>query len=102
MTTPNRRQKIAKGIPKTITDTGPMFSLRTKLKAADPEIQNYVFALEKGNLKLQRQIAKHQAENVTLNNRVKVLEEDLEKKNDEEGGEITLKVPDRVHKKSPL
>lgn len=92
MTTPNRHQKIAKGISKTIIDSGPMLSLRTKPKSADPKIQKYVFALEKENLKLQRQIAKYQAENVTLNNRIKVLEEDLEKRNDGEGGEIILAV----------
>lgn len=50
--------------------------LSAKLKACDPEIQNYVIALEAENLKLQKQIAKHQAENVTLKNRVKVLEEE--------------------------
>jgi len=104
MTTLNRHQKIAKAVPKTITDTDPMSLLRTKLKAADPEIQSYVIALEKENLKLQRQIGKHQAENVTLNNRIKALEEDLEKKNDQGGEEIILnvvKAPHRVHKKSP-
>jgi hypothetical protein len=88
MTTPNRHQKITKGIPKTTIDIDPMSSLRMKLKAADPEIQNYVLALEKKNLKLQRQIGKHQAENVTLNNRIRVLEEDLKKRNETEGGEI--------------
>ena len=104
MTTPSRHHKITKGVPKTTIDIDPMSSLRTKLKAAVPEIQSYVLALEKANLKLQRRIAKHQAENVTLNNRIKVLEEDLEKKNDQEGGEIILNVqaPHRVDKKSPL
>ena len=47
--------------------------LSAKLKACDPEIQNYVIALDQENLKLQKQIAKHQAENVTLKNRIKVL-----------------------------
>jgi hypothetical protein len=105
MTTLNRHQKIAKAVPKTITDTDTMSSLRTKLRVADPKIQSYVIALEKENLKLQRQIGKHQAENVTLNNRIKALEEYFEKKKDQKGGEIILnvvKVPHRVHKKSPL
>ena len=104
MTTLNCHQNIAKAVPKTITDTDPMSSLKTKLKAADPKIQSYVLALENENLKLQRQIGKHQAENLTLNNRIKALEEDLEKKNDQEAGEIKLNVkdPHRVHKKSPL
>ena len=76
MTTPKRHPKIPNAIPKTIENADAMSSLRTKLKAADPEIQNYVTALETENLKLQRQIAKLQAENVTLNNRIKVLEEE--------------------------
>jgi len=56
------------------TDTSP--DLSVKLKACDSEIKNYVIALEQENLKLQKQIAKHQAENVTLKNRIKVLEEE--------------------------
>ena len=50
--------------------------LSAKLKACDPEIQNYVVALDQENLELQKQIAKHQAENVTLKNRIKVLEKE--------------------------
>jgi hypothetical protein len=53
----------------------PMPQLTAKLKACDPEIQNFIAALKTENLKLQRQIAKLQAEDVTLNNRIKVLEE---------------------------
>jgi hypothetical protein len=56
------------------TDASP--DLSTKLKACNHEIQNYVIALERENLKLQKQIAKHQAENVTFKNRIKVLEEE--------------------------
>ncbi len=51
-------------------------SLRIKLKAAAPEIKNYITALIKENLKLQKEIAKCQASNVTLNNRIKVLEKE--------------------------
>jgi len=50
--------------------------LSAKLKVCDPQIQNYIIALRKENLKLQKQIAKHQAENVTLKNRIKVLEKE--------------------------
>jgi len=50
--------------------------LSAKLKACDPEIQNYVIALDQENLKLQKQIAKHQAENVTLKNRIYLLEKE--------------------------
>ena len=66
--------KIIKTKKKTLQKTDSLSPLRTKLKACDPEIQNYVIALEKENLKLQKQIAKLQAENVTFNNRIKVLE----------------------------
>jgi predicted nuclease with TOPRIM domain len=53
-----------------------MPELTAKLKACDPEIQDFITALKTKNLKLQKQIAKLQAENVTLNNRIKVLEEE--------------------------
>lgn len=93
MTRPKSKQKISNAVTQTIKEVDPMSSLRTKLKAAEPEIQNYVTALEADNLKFQRQIAKFQVENVTLHNRIKVLEEEYPKKQ-----EITLNV---VHNKPP-
>jgi len=54
-----------------------MEPLRLKLKAADSEIQNYVTALDTENLRLQKHIAKLQADNVTLNNRITILLEDI-------------------------
>ena len=59
---------------KAINNTDPMSSLRTKLKAADPEIQHYTLALEEENLKLHKRIGKLQAENVSLNNRIAIAE----------------------------
>jgi hypothetical protein len=59
--------------PQAVNDTDPMVSLRKKLKVCDLEVQLYVDALEHENLKMQPLIAKLQAENMTLNNRVKVL-----------------------------
>jgi predicted nuclease with TOPRIM domain len=76
MTIPKRHPKRSNAISKTVKNADPLSSLRTKLKAAEPEIQNYVTALEAENLKLQKQIAKLQAENITLNNRIKTLEEE--------------------------
>jgi len=66
--------KITKAKPQASQEGDPLSTLRTKLKACDPEIKNYVLALEAENLKLQTKIAKLQAENVTLKNRIKVLE----------------------------
>lgn len=54
----------------------PFMELHTKLRASDPEIEKYVVALTAENLKLQLQISKLQAHNVTLNNRIKILDEE--------------------------
>lgn len=65
---------------KTATVTGMTKiheSLKSKLKFTDLEIQHYVRALEVENLKCIKKIAKLQAEKVTYNNRVKVLEKHL-------------------------
>jgi hypothetical protein len=80
MPTPKRKHKIIKAVSKTTKKSNSMSSLRSKLKAADPEIQKYITALEAENLKCARQVSKLQAENVTLNNRIKVLEEEYPKK----------------------
>ncbi len=64
---------IAKRISKTSKDVDPMISLRKKLKACDFEIQEYVKALTSENMKLQKQISQCLANNISLNNRVKVL-----------------------------
>ena len=66
-------KEVSKTKMQTFQEAHPMSSLRKKLKKCDSEIQNYVFALEMKNLKLQKQIANLQAENVTLNNRIKIL-----------------------------
>jgi peptidoglycan hydrolase CwlO-like protein len=57
-----------------------MSSLKKKLNAGEPEIQNYVRALEAKNFKLQEQVGELQAENTTLNNRIRVLLKQIEEK----------------------
>ncbi len=49
--------------PKRSNETDPLSSLRDKLKMADPEIQNYVVALEAENFKLTKEIAKFRGNN---------------------------------------
>jgi predicted MPP superfamily phosphohydrolase len=85
--------KINKSISQAPDKPNSMSSLRTKLKTADSEIQNYVIALEKENLKLQREIAKYQVQHVTLENRIKILEEENSK------GDIILHVHSPKDKK---
>jgi predicted nuclease with TOPRIM domain len=80
MITSKRNPKTTGTITKTIKKTDPLFTLKNKLKVCDPEVQNYVAALEKENLKCAKQLAKMQAEYVTLNNRIKVLEKEYPKK----------------------
>ena len=76
MSNPKSSKKPVNRALNTIDDTVPSASLTAKLKACDPEVQNYITALKAENLKLQQQIAKHQAHEVTQNNRIKVLEEE--------------------------
>ena len=49
--------------------------LSAKLKQCDPEVQNYVSAIEAENSKLQLKIAKLQAKNFSSENRIAALEE---------------------------
>ena len=65
---------------KIVEQPNPMETLRTKLKACDPEIQQFVEALEAENLKSAKKIAKLQAENVKLNGWITILEEDTNKR----------------------
>jgi len=51
--------------------------LEAKLNASDPDVQRYLSALIAENLKLQKQIAKCQAGQVTLNNRIVALEQEI-------------------------
>lgn len=82
---------------KALDETDPMSSLRMKLKKSDPEIQNYVLALEAENLKLQKQVAKLQAENVSLNNRIEAL---VEQKGPTIEEALSI-IKDRKHHKPP-
>lgn len=74
MSNPKKSNKIIKTVSETSPNTDPLSSLRIKLKTTDSEIQNYVTALEAENLKQAKHIAKLQAQNVSLQNRVKVYE----------------------------
>ena len=53
--------------------------LKMLLEKADTHIKQYVSAMEAENAKLQRQIAKLEVNQVSLNNRVKALEKELKK-----------------------
>lgn len=48
-------------------------NLISKLKTSNPELKNYVFELEKENLKLQKQIAKFQVKDVSQQNQITAL-----------------------------
>lgn len=65
--------------PKITEESDPIASVHGKLKSCDPEIQHYVLALENENLKLTKQVAKLQAENMTANNGIKALIKQNEK-----------------------
>ena len=52
-------------------------SLKSAFQAAQPDLQNYVIALETENLKLQKQIARLQVQDLTSQNRVCALEQQL-------------------------
>ena len=75
---------------KTVDESNPLASLHSKIKKADPEIQRFIVALNKLNLKLQREVAKYQADIVSLRNQMKAqgelgppeLPPELEKKID--------------------
>ena len=49
-------------------------SLDQKLKALDPQVKKYISELAKQNTRLEMQIAKCQAKQVSLNSRIKALE----------------------------
>lgn len=98
MRTPKKINKITNAESQTVTDTDPMSSLRNKLKLADPEIRNYMTALETENLKLARQIAKLQAENVTLNNRIKSYIEQNEKDKGKSLAEFMSRISQTIKK----
>lgn len=52
-------------------------SLDSAFQAAQPELQNYVIALEAKNLKLQKQIAHLQTDDLTKQHRIVALENEL-------------------------
>ncbi len=49
------------------------------LKTAEPSLREYVTALEAENLKLQKQIAKFQVNEVSSKNRITALEQEIKK-----------------------
>jgi len=50
--------------------------LTAKFEASDPEIQKFIIALDAENLKSQDIIAELRAKNVTLQNRITILEKE--------------------------
>jgi len=51
--------------------------LRTKLKLAHPLLKKYVAELEKENSRLQSQVARYEAKQLSVQNRVSALEKEL-------------------------
>ncbi len=47
---------------------------RAKLRQCDPEIRQYIATLESHNLRLQRQVGRLEANNITALNKIKALE----------------------------
>ncbi|MCX5808206.1 MAG: hypothetical protein NTX36_02330 [Proteobacteria bacterium] len=72
----NTRKKSNRSISKTINNT--VESIDDTLKTCDPEIQHYIAALTAENEKLVRKNAKCEAEKITLQNRIKLLDEQIE------------------------
>lgn len=66
-----------------ISFTDSTMELKAKIKASDPEIQNYVAALEAEKLKLQKQVAQHRVHEMTLKNWINILEAELKKEKEE-------------------
>jgi predicted nucleic acid-binding Zn-ribbon protein len=54
-------------------------TLKTKLKAIDPEIREYIRELTARNSKLQKQLVKLEVDKVELNNRIRALTDELKK-----------------------
>lgn len=50
---------------------------KAKLRQCDPEIRQYIATLESHNLRLQRQLGKLEANNITAINRIKALEKTI-------------------------
>ncbi|MBU2054129.1 MAG: hypothetical protein KJ936_11075 [Proteobacteria bacterium] len=50
--------------------------LKAKFKNSDPDVQRFIEALNTENLKLHKQLAKCQAEKVSLESKIKVLTEE--------------------------
>lgn len=70
--------------------------IEAKLNAADPDVRRYLSALSAENLKLQKQIAKCQAGQVTLNNRIVALEQEIKENRPEFHMHINLDEPKKI------
>lgn len=55
----------------------PFPELEAKLNASDPDVLTNISALTAEHFKLHKQIARHQAGQVTLNNRIIALEQEI-------------------------
>lgn len=58
----------------------PTPELKKKLKMCELEIRDYTTYLQLENAKLQRRIAKLEAEKVTSDNRIRALKKEIEKR----------------------
>lgn len=94
-----RPPKTISTMSQAVTNIDPMSSLKDKLKKCDLEVQNYVVALEKENLKFQPTIAKLQVANMTLNNRIKALLKEIPDKETKSWYKINQNFIDEIQPK---
>lgn len=59
--------------------------LTASFQAAQPDLQNYIVALEKENLKLHKQVTKFQVQDTSKQNRIKALEKELKAESKKHG-----------------
>ena len=71
-------------------------SLNSVLKAVQPELRQYVRALESENLKLQKQIARLEAQDVTKQHRIVALEGEMKKLTKKHGYHLTIHLGDQA------
>jgi len=64
---------------------------KSKINACNPDIRQYVVALKVENLKLQKQIIKYQAREVTLKSRITALEERFEEDQKRPKAQVIIK-----------
>jgi hypothetical protein len=72
------RRLDSRSMKKPIVKQDP--ELKAKLKKSEPEVQDFVCALQAENLRLHKKIARYQAETVSAQSRVRVEEHHAQKR----------------------